>query len=452
MKLRRIRLRNWKSFKDTAVELNDGLNVLVGPNTSGKTNLLEAFKFLKKALGDITSPYAPHLEWWSYRNIVYGNDETKPIAFELEFECPQNYRASYEVVFASIEGTVKPIKETVKLHGIATITREGDTFKVVKEKEFIEEHIYTIREYIIHRVKRHGVKIEDITRATETAILEEIPMSMLPTSSSFEIIAPIVYRDLAVENKIALTSIRTRERVFTLNGHRTRPTRINLISPYLEDKNDSLFRYVISNLRLFFGGISFIRHPDMGKVREPSIMAGFPATPSERGETLNLLIARMFLSGALPERIENALKNLFPDFAIQTKPTADGRVFLSVKDKLNGAEIHPPSIPDGFYKLLHILTAVESKPSILCIDELENSLHSEVLEYVVHELKNSGVLCLVATHSPVVVDVAGLESLLLVERTPEGSVVKRVENLEQVRRWMKEKGLTPSEMWLYGLQ
>ncbi|MEM2024080.1 MAG: AAA family ATPase, partial [Candidatus Caldarchaeum sp.] len=96
--------------------------------------------------------------------------------------------------------------------------------------------------------------------------------------------------------------------------------------------------------------------------------------------------------------------------------------------------------------------AVESKPSVLCIDELENSLHSEVLEYVVHELKNSGVLCLVATHSPVVVDVAGLESLLLVERTPEGSVVKRVENLEQVRRWMKEKGLTPSEMWLYGLQ
>ncbi|MEM2238555.1 MAG: AAA family ATPase [Candidatus Caldarchaeum sp.] len=59
MKLRRIRLRNWKSFKDTVVELNDGLNVLVGPNASGKTNLLEAFKFLKKALGDITSPYHP---------------------------------------------------------------------------------------------------------------------------------------------------------------------------------------------------------------------------------------------------------------------------------------------------------------------------------------------------------------------------------------------------------
>ncbi|MEM4354460.1 MAG: AAA family ATPase [Candidatus Caldarchaeum sp.] len=362
------------------------------------------------------------------------------------------------MVFANIEQMVRPIKETINLHGVATISREGDTFKVVKEKEFIKEHINTIREYIIPRVKRHGIKIEDVTRETETAILEETPISILSTLLylisvlSFFNLFPLIYRDAVVENKIALTSITMREKVFPLDGEKIRYREINLINPYLEDKNESLLRYVISNLRLFFGKVSFIRHPDMGKVREPSIMAGFPATPSERGETLNLLIARMFLSGALPERIENALKNLFPDFAIQMKPTADGRVFLFVTDRLNGAEIHPPSIPDGFYKLLHILTAVESKPSILCIDELENSLHSEILEYVVHELKNSGVLCLVATHSPVVVDVAGLESLLLVERTPEGSVVKRVENLEQVKRWMKEKGLTPSEMWLYGLQ
>uniref|UniRef100_A0A7C5U6M2 Rad50/SbcC-type AAA domain-containing protein n=1 Tax=Caldiarchaeum subterraneum TaxID=311458 RepID=A0A7C5U6M2_CALS0 len=48
MKPRRIRLQNWKSFKDTVVELYAGLNVLVGPNASGKTSLLEAFKFLKK--------------------------------------------------------------------------------------------------------------------------------------------------------------------------------------------------------------------------------------------------------------------------------------------------------------------------------------------------------------------------------------------------------------------
>lgn len=212
-----------------------------------------------------------------------------------------------------------------------------------------------------------------------------------------------------------------------------------------------MLQYVISSLRLFFNRVLLIRHPDLGKVREPSILV-VSHTISERGETLNAQIARMFLSGVLPERIENALKNLFPDFVLKIELTSDGRVFPSVRDRLYGAKIHSPSLPDGFYKVLHILTALESKPSILCIDEIENSLHSEILEYVVNELKNSGVQCLIATHSPVVVDVAGLENLLLVERTPEGSVVKRVENLELVRRWMKEKGLTPSEMWLYGLQ
>jgi AAA15 family ATPase/GTPase len=115
LQLRKIRLCNWKSFKDCTIELNKGLNVLVGPNGSGKTNLLEAFKFLRKALGKLEAPYAPHLEWWTYRNIVYGNDETKPILFELEFECPEDYTARYEVAFAWTGSTVKPIYEKISI-------------------------------------------------------------------------------------------------------------------------------------------------------------------------------------------------------------------------------------------------------------------------------------------------------------------------------------------------
>ncbi|MCX8200949.1 MAG: ATP-binding protein, partial [Candidatus Caldarchaeum sp.] len=94
---------------------------------------------------------------------------------------------------------------------------------------------------------------------------------------------------------------------------------------------------------------------------------------------------------------------------------------------------------------------IRDSPSILLIDELENSLHSELLEYIIHELKNAEIQSIAATHSPIVVDVAGLENLILLERTPEGSIAKRVENIEEVKKWMKEKGLTPSEMWLYGL-
>ena len=37
-----IRLQHFRSYDDDSFEFNDGVNIIVGPNASGKTNLLEA--------------------------------------------------------------------------------------------------------------------------------------------------------------------------------------------------------------------------------------------------------------------------------------------------------------------------------------------------------------------------------------------------------------------------
>ena len=44
-----LRLQNFRSYSDESYELSDGVNIIVGPNASGKTNLLEAVMVL--ALG-----------------------------------------------------------------------------------------------------------------------------------------------------------------------------------------------------------------------------------------------------------------------------------------------------------------------------------------------------------------------------------------------------------------
>jgi len=61
--VRRIYIENFKSIKHLELELSPGVNVLVGPNASGKTNILEALDFLRKALIDHAGriPYAPHI-------------------------------------------------------------------------------------------------------------------------------------------------------------------------------------------------------------------------------------------------------------------------------------------------------------------------------------------------------------------------------------------------------
>ena len=51
LKFSRLRLRNWKNFSTTDVSIQDRM-FLVGPNASGKSNLLDAFRFLR----DLASP------------------------------------------------------------------------------------------------------------------------------------------------------------------------------------------------------------------------------------------------------------------------------------------------------------------------------------------------------------------------------------------------------------
>lgn len=51
MKLKRIKLANFRNFSQDEVQLFDGTNVLVGSNGSGKTNLLEAIYFLANLSG-----------------------------------------------------------------------------------------------------------------------------------------------------------------------------------------------------------------------------------------------------------------------------------------------------------------------------------------------------------------------------------------------------------------
>ncbi len=46
MKIRRLMLKNWKNFAQADVEVRDRL-FLVGPNASGKSNFLDAFRFLR---------------------------------------------------------------------------------------------------------------------------------------------------------------------------------------------------------------------------------------------------------------------------------------------------------------------------------------------------------------------------------------------------------------------
>lgn len=80
--LRRIRIENYRSLREVEVELND-LNVLVGPNGVGKTNFLDAIRFLgDTARMDLVE--ALELRGGFARCLYQGTD--RPPATRIRFE------------------------------------------------------------------------------------------------------------------------------------------------------------------------------------------------------------------------------------------------------------------------------------------------------------------------------------------------------------------------------
>ena len=81
MTISKIRIANFKSFADQTVELND-FNLLVGANASGKSNFVQAFKFLrdiaKHGLEDAVSLQGG-VEF--LRNVKIG--DTQPLIFHV---------------------------------------------------------------------------------------------------------------------------------------------------------------------------------------------------------------------------------------------------------------------------------------------------------------------------------------------------------------------------------
>lgn len=80
--IKELKIQNFKSFENETIEFNKGLNILVGPNNAGKTNIVEAMDFL---LGDV---YLPNFE--PTTDHFFNGEEDREIIIEATLNCDNN--------------------------------------------------------------------------------------------------------------------------------------------------------------------------------------------------------------------------------------------------------------------------------------------------------------------------------------------------------------------------
>jgi len=133
MRFRKLRLKNWKNFEDTGeIEILDRL-FLVGPNASGKSNFLDAFRFLRDLAASFQKAVARRGGVGAIRCLAA--QRYPDIELRAELEAQDGKRWTYEVAFNQ-DKQRRPLlkREFVALNGQTLLDRPNDDDRADPER------------------------------------------------------------------------------------------------------------------------------------------------------------------------------------------------------------------------------------------------------------------------------------------------------------------------------
>jgi predicted ATPase len=94
----RVRARNFKSLRDVDLSLG-ALNVLVGPNVGGKSNVLDLFRFLYECWSPTFGPPAALAGRQGIEEVLWKGSQDKPLSISMNFLEPARLGKEKEFVY-----------------------------------------------------------------------------------------------------------------------------------------------------------------------------------------------------------------------------------------------------------------------------------------------------------------------------------------------------------------
>ncbi|PAX53317.1 AAA family ATPase [Brunnivagina elsteri] len=390
--LKRLFLKNWKSFRYAELPLYP-LTVLVGTNASGKSNLVEAFEFLKR--------------------IVDGHQIETALGGD-KILAPIRGGVSWAALKPEREFTLKAL---VRGEGEQIDYLYGVTVGTKPDAMILEEKI-TCREY---------------QRDKKTIIFERDFVTS--------------YVDSKCDRKNIL-KIATHHK----NARWTLPSNNKSILTYFKNTyvldNVSEVNHVIENLEKIY-----IFNPIPAKMRDFSqlsktlesdasnlagVIAGLSSRKQEEVENTLLEYARGLPAG-----------NILKVWAEPVGRYASDAMLYCEEEWTNGQvqEIDARSMSDGTLRFIAILTALLTVPerSQLIFEDVDNGLHpsrAELLARMLYEIgRKRQIDILVTTHNPALLDAFGADivpSVVVVHRdiTTGESRLTRLQDIESLPKLM----------------
>lgn len=127
MYIKKLTLKDYRSYKDRTFEFSENINILVGKNAQGKTNVLEAIFFMILGKSFKTSKEKEVIAWENESSYIKGEFQKKYREVEIEMFFDKNS------------------KKTVKIDGIS-IKKIGELMSQVNGVFFSPDELKLIKE------------------------------------------------------------------------------------------------------------------------------------------------------------------------------------------------------------------------------------------------------------------------------------------------------------------
>lgn len=388
--IRTLRLENLLSYGSPGEEIAlEPLNVLIGPNASGKSNLIEAIGLLHAAPKDMAAL------------IRAGGGVSEWL-----------WKGGTDIQVAEIETTVEhPEEPLFFLHYRVGFTAVGQRLEIISESitsEFPPDN-ETDSHFSYHYRRGDGAifDLKNYTRPNGMLMTENQHSWNKKLNTEQSILAqvrdPIQYRELT----------------------------------YLVDQ--------FSDIRLY--------RWDMGRkteLRKPQ-PADLPIDFLEQdASNLGLVLNDLEYQGIKPLIVKQLKKfhEMVGDIVIRVYGSTTQIYFQ--EERLNRL-IPAAHFSDGTLRYLCLLAVLchPSPPPMVCIEEPELGLHPDILPVIAELLVQASqrTQLVVTTHSDILVSALPAEAVVVCERDEAGSHLRRLDP-DKLKKWLEE--YTLGELWQMG--
>lgn len=388
MKLEKLILKNFKSIKNAEIEFKNK-SIILGPNASGKSNLISAFRFvnyiLMYGIDDAVSLLG------GFDNLINLNalkDDTINICFSLLLENENWYRPFNKSY------TLRPSKFSYDLN----LGRRGrNQYKILLD-EFIVTFILS------ERKNKKRVSKNDIN---------EIGSFTIKFTKNGKSVKSYI-----IENNTNLSD-KDIENEGSINFYKM------IIK---EDKKE----LILNNIRYFLPPI-YINNNEIFKIYDfdPKLLK----TPSqitskqnleEDGANIGVVLERLLRDKTSKKTLLNLLTTSLPNIShIEIKKNIDKSVSYQMIEKFSTKPLYSQFLSDGTVSMLALVIALyfNEDENIIVLEEPERNLHPQVIRKLVEMINevSKEKQIIITTHNSEIIRNSGLEELICIKRMGNGT-------------------------------